>query len=244
MHTEHSFKKSYFSHLNRCMHCNKISVLAPVFKCTGCSMVSHQRCLEKNQYTINERLRLEKRIVNDQKTPVKIKYNELGELLEPDYLYNMLVIEKRHPISLMSEKYLKARHAEHKSLFTSIRGRAICECVTRPMWRRSGQEPNTTGTAVTVTVTEPEQSTLMSTQEMSTEALEPLVSAAPDTNLEERGQRSVSLELGERAPELGARTPESGSARSPEPNAVASEPDAAKPELSEPVSELSVTNLV
>lgn len=121
MHTEHSFKKSYFSLLNRCMHCNKMNVLNPVFKCTGCSMVSHQRCLERNQYTINERLRLEKRIVKDQKTPVKIKYNELGELLEPDYLYNMLVIEKRHPISLMSEEYLKARHAEHESLFSAIR---------------------------------------------------------------------------------------------------------------------------
>jgi len=104
------------------------------------------------------------------------------------------------------------------------------------MSRRSGQEPN-------ATVTEPEQNTLVSTQEMSVEALEPLVPAAPDTNLEEQGRSSMSLELDEGAPELGARTPEPGSARSPEPNSVASsEPGAAKPELSEPVSELSVTN--
>jgi len=84
-------------------------------------MVCHQRCLERNQYTIKERLRLEKRIVKDQKTPAKVKYNELEELLEPNYLYNMLVIERRHPISLMSEEYLKARHAEHESLFFAVR---------------------------------------------------------------------------------------------------------------------------
>jgi len=111
------------------------------------------------------------------------------------------------------------------------------------MSRRSGQEPNGT-IRVTITVTEPEQSTLMSTQEMSAEAPEPLILAAPDTNLEEQGRRSASLELCEGAPELGASTPEPGSARSPEPNAVASEPGAVKPELSEPVSELSVTNRV
>jgi len=111
------------------------------------------------------------------------------------------------------------------------------------MSRRSGQEPNGT-IRVTITVTEPEQSTLTSTQEMSAEALEPLILAAPDTNLEEQGRRSASLELCEGAPELGASTPEPGSARSPEPNAVASEPGAVKPELSEPVSEVSVTNRV
>jgi len=76
------------------------------------------------------------------------------------------------------------------------------------MSRRSRQELN-----ATVTVTEPEQSTFMSTQEMSAEALEPLVSAAPDINVEEQGRSSVSLELGERAPELGVRTQEPGSAR-------------------------------
>jgi len=76
--------------------------------------------LERNQYAIDERLRLEKRKVKNQKTPVKINYNELGELLEPNYLYDMLVIEKRHLISLMSEEYLKARHAEHKPLFVAI----------------------------------------------------------------------------------------------------------------------------
>lgn len=122
MHTEHSFKKSYFSHLGRCIHCNKISVIKLVYKCTGCSMISHQSCLERNKYdAINERLRLEKLKVKDQKTPVKIDYNELGDLLEPNYLYNMFVIEKRHSISSMSEEYLKARHAEHKPLFFAIK---------------------------------------------------------------------------------------------------------------------------
>jgi len=84
-------------------------------------MISHQSCLERNQHAINERLRLEKHKVKDQKKPVKIDYNELGDLLEPHYLYNMLVIEKRHPISSMSEEYLKARHAEHKPLFFAIK---------------------------------------------------------------------------------------------------------------------------
>lgn len=106
---------------------------------------------------------------------------------------------------------------------------------TEPISRRSDQQPN-------AIVTEPEQNILISTQEMTVETLEPLVPTVPDTNLEEQGRSSMSLELDEGAPELGARTPEPGSARSPEPNAVASEPGAAKPELSEPVSELSVTN--
>lgn len=119
MHIEHSFKKSYLFYLNRCMHCNKKSVFKPVYKCTGCSKVSHQSCLERNQY-INECLRLEKRKIKNKKTQLKIKYNELGELPEPNYLNNMLVIEKRQPLSLMSEKYLKARDTEHKSLFFSI----------------------------------------------------------------------------------------------------------------------------
>jgi len=121
MHIEHSFKKSYLFYLNRCMHCNKKSVFKPIYKCTGCSKVSHQSCLERNQY-INESLSLEKRKAKNQKTQLKIKYNELGELLEPYYL-NMLVIDKRQPLSLMSEKYLKARHTEHKSLFFSIQVR-------------------------------------------------------------------------------------------------------------------------
>lgn len=107
---------------------------------------------------------------------------------------------------------------------------------TEPISRRSDQQPN-------AIVTEPEQNILISTQEMTAEALEPLVPAVTDTNLEEQGRSSMSLEFDEGASELGARTPEPGSARSPEPNAVTSEPAAAKPELSEPVSELSVTNL-
>jgi hypothetical protein len=119
MHTEHSFKKSYFFHLKKCMHCNKRSLLKPVYKCTVCSKVSHQSCLERNQDIINH-LKLKKSIVKDQKSLMKIKYNELGELPEPNYLSDMLEIEKRHPISLMSEEYLKSRHTEHKSLFYSI----------------------------------------------------------------------------------------------------------------------------
>lgn len=103
------------------------------------------------------------------------------------------------------------------------------------MSRRSGQERG-------ATVTEPEQSTLISTQEISAETLEPLVPAS-DTYLEEQGQSSVLPELGEGALELGTSIPEPASARSPEPNTVASEPGPAKPELSEPVSELSVTNV-
>jgi len=83
--------------------------------------MSHRSCLERNQYATNERLRLEKCKLKDQKIPMKINYNELGELLEPNDLFNMLVIEKRHPISLMSEVYLKARNAEHKPLFFAIK---------------------------------------------------------------------------------------------------------------------------
>lgn len=122
MHIEHSFKKSYLFYLNRCIYCNKKSVFKSVYKCTGCSKVSHQSCLKRNQ-SINEYLRLEKSKVKNQKTQLKIKYNELGELLEPNYLNKMLVIEKRQSLSLMSEKYLKGRHTEHKSLFFSIQVR-------------------------------------------------------------------------------------------------------------------------
>ncbi|XP_022176514.1 uncharacterized protein LOC111037946 [Myzus persicae] len=242
MHTEHTFKKSYFSHLNRCMHCKKISVLKPVYKCTGCSIVSHQGCLERNQYAIDEHLRVEKRQVEEQKTSMKIKYNELGELLEPNYLYNMLVIEKRHPISLMSKECLKARNAGHKSLFSVIRARVLepyASNTMEPVPRRLGQEPS-----ATVTERELSADMFLSTQGTSAEAIELLV-PAPDTDLEEQERISGSPELGEGAPEQGSGTPELESSRSPEPNASqTSEPaGAAKPELSEPVSELSVTKL-
>lgn len=125
MHTEHSFNKIYrFFRLNRCMHCNKImNVLKRVYKCTDCPKVSHQSCLERNRYTIADGIWIrnqQKRKVRYQKPPENIKNNEFGELVEPNYLYNTLVIEKRYPISSMSKEYLKARCAEPKSLLYSI----------------------------------------------------------------------------------------------------------------------------
>ncbi|KAE9543039.1 hypothetical protein AGLY_002950, partial [Aphis glycines] len=236
-----------------CMHCNKKSIFKPVYKCTGCSKVSHQTCLERNQY-INECPRLEKRKVKNQKTQLKIKYNELGELPEPNYLNNMLVTDKRQPLSLMSEKYLKSRHTEHKSLFFSIQKRILEPYTTASISRRSGQGSSTLSAVV------PEQDqgiyAVLSTEEIST--LVP-----PPEGLEEQEQSSETPEPIARSPELGVRTPESDAmalelntevpeqnavapepnAVAPEPNALATEPNADKSEFSKTVSELNVKKL-
>jgi len=87
--------------------------------------------------------------------------------------------------------------------------------IIEPISRRFSQEPSTTTTG-------PNQ---------NAEAIEPFVSAS-ETNIEEQERRSGS-------PELSEWTPVPTSSRTSEPNAEASEPSAAKPELGEPVSELS-----